>query len=153
MTRYSVVLGLLLAGCAGEPAPIGASFVPVVVLPERIQSTILTDFQSTAFNLDEAVRVGALQAEDPAPKCLHEAMKQLGLEGDSTPAASFQPKRDGLLSEGAILYIRAQQLKRLQGTGVTVPVDCQALIGRLLLDNAAALTKGLPGGGLLPSIR
>lgn len=154
MTIRMIALGLIalaLAACGNVPvsADLKQDIVQAVAGQSAGQGFVATDLQSAAFNLDEAVRVGALAANDPAPACLHGALKQLGLEGDQAKAESFVPRRDGLVSEGAVLYVRAQQLKKLQGAGVTVPVGCEALIGRIVLDNAAAVVKAQPGGGLL----
>jgi len=69
-----------------------------------------------------------------------------------------------LISAGSVLYIRVQQAKK--GTGsVALPVDCEALIGKLVIDTAKLGIKvgsyfapglGLATGiatGVLPAIK
>lgn len=95
---------------------------------------IARDMVATKFNLEKAVEVGALRADDPALGCLQMATAQLGI-GQKAP--SFEPQRAGVLSEGAIIYIRIQQAKKLQGgTGADLPVSCLALIGLFVQDGA-----------------
>ena len=53
----------------------------------------------------------------------------------ATPPASFTPRVTDLVSEGAVLYIEAQQAKRLVGGGaITIDPSCKALIGQFVLD-------------------
>lgn len=110
-------------------------------------STVGTDLLSTAYNLDNAIAVGALPADDPAAACVHDVLVKAGLElpPGSEPAKSFEPKRDGIASEGAIVYIRAQNLKSLQG--IDVSPECKMLIGQVVVDGARATRK--LGGMLL----
>lgn len=136
-------------------APVSANATQATTSPK-----IVTDLQSAEFNLDNAVTVGALSANDPAPACLHNALTQLGIEPGTTASTppSFQPKNDGFFSAAAILYIRAAQVKKLTGgNSIQVPVSCKALIGQIVMDAIAAGNKvgglsGLPGSGVLNAL-
>jgi hypothetical protein len=151
-----------LAGCASTPSKItgsGANTNLAAAAPALpiTNPTIVTDLQSAAFNLDNAVAVGALSANDPAPKCLHGILQQAGIETPpgATAPQSFVPKNDGVASLGAIAYIQVQQAKRFAGTGVSVPVDCKALLGQFVLDGmsgAAKVAPIVPGLRLLPAL-
>jgi hypothetical protein len=136
---------LALAGCAG-PLQISSDPIPKVTNP-----TIVTDLQSAAYDLDSAVTVGALAADDPAPKCLHGVLQKAGIETapGAAPAASFTPKVDGAASAGAVAYILAQQAKKLAGGGVTLDVDCEALLGRVVIDGVKTTAKALPFSGVI----
>ena len=145
-----ICFACLVAGCAEISAN------PMRDLPHgNLGGVVIRGLQDATFNLDSAVKVGALEATDPAPKCFHGVLAQLGADpsAPTPPGASFEPKVSDLISFGSILYIRAQQLKKVQGGGVAVPTDCKVLITNFLLDAAGAGVKGLPGGGLLPTFR
>lgn len=146
MRKIMLALGLcfILGACN---SPISGN-VASDALPGGATGTLAQDFQAAAFNFDGAVKVGALDPTDPAPACAHAIDIMLGIEG--TPPPNFTPENKGLISLAAIGYIRAQQLKKLQGQGLTVTPECKALIGQIVLDAAAGGIKGLPGGGLLP---
>lgn len=139
---------ILLSACVSTPNKIQggtADTTSPVVIPVT-NPTIATDLQSASYNLDQAVTVGALSKDDPAPKCLHGVLQQAGLE--STPGAaqaqSFVPKNDGVASLGSIAYIQVQQAKQLTGRGVTVPVDCKALLGQFVIDGLTTASKVVP---------
>lgn len=136
----------LRAEIAAKPADSGAGLFGKVVMQGLLDAT---------YNLDNAVTVGALDATDPAPKCFHGILGQLGIDPavPTTPAPSFTPRRSDLISEGSILYIRARQAQKLAGQGVTVPSGCKELVAQFMLDAAAAGIKAQPGGGLLPLLR
>lgn len=105
----------LLSGCVST-TPIGASLSP--------GAFISRDIETTARNLDNAVIVGALPADDPAPVCLHDLMSRTGA-GQET----FKPEINGLISAQSILYIRAKQIKN-RGE---MSVACKAIIGDILV--------------------
>ena len=128
MKYFIVTLALLLAGCTT------ISTNPVAV---PAGSFVGKDLIAAAYNLDQAVAIGALKADDPAPKCVHGVLMQAGIEvPPGTPApGSFTPQKEGLVSIGSIAYIKAQQLK---GAKLTVPQDCKALIGQLVIDGLTA---------------
>lgn len=136
-----IIALIAMSGCASTPDKITGA--PAGGIP--ITNTVLaTDLQSASYNLDKAVEVGALLPDDPAPKCLHAVLRSAGLETvpGATPAASFEPKKDGIASAGSIAYIIVQQAKR----AVPVQVDpaCEALVGRIAIDGAKAANKALP---------
>jgi hypothetical protein len=138
----AAVAALALNGCALLPNGEISGAAPGLHITN---STIVTDLQSAAFNLDSAVTVGALSVDDPAPKCLHDLLVKAGIEmpAGQAPAKSFIPKHDGVASAGAIAYIIAQQLK--QGAGVpVVSSNCEALVGRVVIDGVEAAKKAVP---------
>lgn len=140
----------VLAGCT---APISKS-LPQDVLSQAasgaIGSQVQTDIASTQYNFAQAVQVGALSANDPAPTCVNQAVAALGL-GAANP--SFTPKIDGVFSFASVAYIRAQQIKALAGSGsLQVPPACLQILGQMQLDALAAAFKAAPGGGLLPTL-
>jgi hypothetical protein len=153
----ALVAALLLAGCA-RSAPISANPVQTLSAPVAMQlpgmsQRIEEGLIEAAFNLDNAVKVGALDQNDPAPGCVHAVMKDLGLEPGTPPAESFAPKTDTLLGRGSVRYIELRQAQKLAGAGVTVDASCKALIGQIVIDVGRGGFKSQPGGGLLPSLR
>lgn len=139
-----VAAALALAGCVSTPDKI--SGIQAGVSMPITNSTIVTDLQSAAYNLDNAVAVGALAADDPAPKCLHDVLVKSGIEAlpGVEPAKSFAPKHDGVASAGAIAYIITQQAKQISKNGVPVDPSCEALVGRIVIDGAHGLKKLVP---------
>lgn len=154
---------ILLVGCQ-NPAPISAS--PIQDIKTAVDAggtptiigTVQQGLLDAEWNLDQAIVVGALPANDPADACLHQGLTQIGIEPNpngqaATPAPSFVPKISDLISAGSVLYIRAQQLKALQGGGgLQVPVACEAVIGRFVLDAGKAGAGALPGGSIISNI-
>ena len=140
----------LLAGCTTISAN------PLQDLPKtQLGGVVIQGLQDATFNLDSAVAVGALPKTDPAPGCFHGILTTLGADpaNPAPAAASFTPKVSDLISAGSVLYIRAQQLKQAQGSGISVPSSCKLLITDFLLDAAAGGVLAFPGGGLLPKLR
>lgn len=164
MTRFLAALPLLalLAGCANPP-PISANPVQSAVnqvsavAPGPVQ-TVETGLLNAEWNLDQAIAIGALPANDPADVCMHQALTQIGIEpapaGTATPPIkSFVPRETDLISTGAVIYIQIQQAKKIAGGGsITVPVSCKAVIGQFVLDAGALGIKLLPGGAILPVV-
>ena len=149
--RFSVgLLAMMLVGCTAISAnPIRD------VAKGPVGDVVVKGLQDAAFNLDSAVKVGALSADDPAPACLHAVLTKLGADPANPvpPGASFAPRVSDLISAGSVAYIRLQQLKKAQGAGIAVPVPCEAIIGRLLIDTASGAASVLPGSRLLPGLR
>ena len=138
----------LLAGCT---APISNS-LPNDILNQAasgaIGQQVQNDLTATQYNLNQAVAVGALSANDPAPTCVNQAVAVLGL---GAQGKSFTPQLAGVVSAASIAYIRAQQVKALAGSGtLQVPPACLQVLGQMQLDALAAAIKAAPGGGLLP---
>lgn len=131
---------LFLAACASTPSLISGAPPGTITITN---STVVTDLQDASYNLDNALAVGALAADDPAPKCLHDVLVKAGIEvpAGSTPAKTFVPKYGGVASTGAVAYILAQQAKAASKVGITVDVSCEALVGRVVLDGAATVNK------------
>jgi hypothetical protein len=137
---------LSLIGCVSTPEKIqatptgGSGSLPIPVT----NPTIVTDLQSASYNLDQAVAIGALSPDDPAPGCLHDFLQKAGIENPSGAVpASFAPRNDGIASAGSIVYIQIQQAKAISGQGgVSVAVSCKALLGQFVIDGATATVKG-----------
>jgi hypothetical protein len=145
MNRYIAIAALLaLAGCA-TPPPISANPVQTVenavssALPGLLPS-IATDFQDAKFNLDSAITIGILLPSDPVDACLTSVLTMAGMLSPTAGAPttpSFTPKVTApiSLSAGSVLYILAQQAKKLAGNGSSlVPASCQQIAGSLLIN-------------------
>lgn len=127
------ILPVLLLGCT---SPISGNIADDA-LSTPAGKVLATDLTATAFNLNSAVKVGALPATDPATGCVNSALAQFGLTAPAGP--SFVPENVGPISAGSIVYIRAQQLKAAAGTlSGDLPVPCEALIGKLVVDGIKA---------------
>jgi hypothetical protein len=141
-----LLLALTLTACVSTPSKIVATPTQGA-LPIPIHNpTIITDLQSATFNLDQAVAIGALPKDDPAPACLHDFLVKAGIEvpAGAAPQASFTPKNDGIASVGSIVYIQAQQAKAISALGApAVAVSCKALLGQFVIDGATAVVKGV----------
>lgn len=140
-TIFAIVVALALAGCVSTPNLISGTNVGQST--NITNPTIVTDLQSAAYNLDQAVVVGALLPDDPAPACIHAVLVKSGIEvpAGAAPAQSFVPKKDGVASAGAIAYIIAQQARRLSKEKLTVDPSCEALVGRVVIDGARDFNK------------
>lgn len=142
----AVVAAALLGGCVSTPDKI--STTPIAgALPIPITNpTVVTDLQSAAFNLDSAVAVGALDPDDPAPKCVHDVLVKAGIEipAGTVPAKSFAPKNDGVASAGVIAYILARQAQQIRKQGLVVDPSCEALLGRVVIDGVSAVNRAVP---------
>jgi hypothetical protein len=143
----SFLVALSLAGCASflpdkiSTTPTGGGLpIPITSQP------IIKDLESTAFNLDRGVEIGALLPTDPAPKCLHDFLQRAGIEPipGAAPIQSFEPKNDGLISAGSIVYIQIRQAQVMSGQVQPVAVDCKTLIGTFVIDGAIGFAKLLP---------
>ena len=138
MRKLFLMLPLLfVAACTStiSSAPVGLDSA----------SVLGKDLAAAKFNLDNAIAVGALPADDPAAGCVTAVLADLGLDKD---AVSFEPQREGVVSTGAIIYIRVAQAKAFKDS-FKLPSDCDAVLGRLVIDSVKAGSKALPGAGLL----
>lgn len=147
---FAALAALSVAGCASTPSQISGA--PPGGGVTVTSPTIVTDLQSAAYNLDNAVAVGALAATDPAPACMHDILVKAGVElpAGAVPAKSFTPKYDGVASAGTVAYILVQQAKQLQASGVQVDPSCEALVGRVVIDGMKATNKAAVS--LIPGI-
>ena len=168
MKQFAIIGVLALAACA-NPTPISSNVIKDVTSSVNsplapVGGTIIQGLQDASFNFDNAVVVGALTKDDPAPGCAHGILQDLGADVTNTTAGStpvpmtgtsptsFTPKVSDLISFGSVAYIRLQQAKTLQGGGLTVPVSCEAIIGKVVIDGAnkaAGVGTSLLTGGLL----
>lgn len=151
MKRLFALFVLLLAACASTPELIvgtGTDAQGQVVQPSPLAGLsggqVAVDLQSAAYNLDNAIAIGALVPTDPAAACIHGVLQQAGIEipAGGTAPKTFVPKNDGVVSLGAIAYIMVQQSKA--SPGITVPMDCKALIGQFVVDGLGAANKLAP---------
>jgi hypothetical protein len=127
-------------------------------LPAPLQSTIATDLTDTQYNFTQAVAIGVLPASDPAKGCVDAVVTALTppAPAPGAPANSFQPKVDGLASGASVAYILAQQAQAAKTSlSQSLPPQCVALIGKLVVDGAQLAGKGainLSTGGVLGTI-
>jgi hypothetical protein len=145
---------LILAGCAtppqisNAPTSLQATIAKTVAQPD---SLIATGLQDAAFNFDQAVAIGVLPADDPAPKCAHDALRLAGLEQvpGAVEAKSFTPRVSDAISAGSVLYIQARQAKGAKPFEASQ--DCKALLGTIVLDalRAGVAVRGLPALSVL----
>lgn len=149
MKKIIIIAGLALAGCASTPdlivGPATDASGKQVAPPSPVLTGIASDIQAAAFNLDNAIAIGVLPANDPADACAHQALQQAGIEvpAGAKPAQSFAPKHGSPLADASVLYILAQQAK--SGPSFSVDVGCKALLGQMVLDGLGAVNKLLPG--------
>lgn len=139
----AIVFAVFLGGCAISNAPLGLSQ----------DDSIVKDLKSAAYNLDQAIAIGVLPEDDPAAGCVHSVLSGLGLDDTDTAAQTFMPKRDGLISRGAVLYIRARQLEKAKATRADLPSDCKAIIGQIVIDAVKVVRSVLPGARLISIFR
>jgi hypothetical protein len=143
LAALAVASAFLLPGCALMPETITAS--PTGGGFSITNDVVVNDLKSATYNLDQAVAIGVLDLNDPAPYCLHDVLKRAGIElaPGTMPPKTFQPKYDGLASAGAVAYIEAQKLKKLAGQGIQVDASCEALVGRIVIDGMKAARKAV----------
>lgn len=165
-----VVASAMLAACASTPdlivgAPVASPTAtaavefapPPVITPGPI---LAKDLLSAAYNFDEAVKIGALSATDPAVSCIHDALKQAGLEGAAAAdRQSFVPRKDGVVSLGATLYILAAQARVQASHRFELSPQCLEIVGRIHIDALKLTTKAglaaIPGaisGGIVGDV-
>lgn len=156
IVALTVIAALGLAGCSSPP-PISSNPTQTVtnaVAQTPIGKTVQQGLLDSEWNLDQAIAIGVLPANDPADACLHAALTQIGIEPGTTPppsAQQFTPRISDLLSGGSVLYILAQQAKQLKSqAGITVPVACEAVVGKFVLDAGALGLNAVPGGAIVP---
>lgn len=150
----AIIAFSLLAACASPP-PISNQPTNIVAKVVASDTTIATGLQNASWNLDQAVAIGALAADDPAPPCLHSALQLAGLEAiaGAPSAQAFTPKVTDLISAGSVLYIQA---KKLQGAKpFEASPSCKAIVGDVVLQALKAgftgATTVIPGAGPLMS--
>jgi hypothetical protein len=156
-----IILGLpivALAACsnAGSTLPPPtisaqpASTVAAAVAATPVGQTVQQGLLDAEWNLDQAIKVGALPVSDPADACMHAALTQIGIEPSAsgtpaTPPASFTPKVSDLISGGSVLYILAQQALAAKASGgLAVPVSCEAVIGQFVIQAGAVGINAAP---------
>lgn len=115
-----LLLALLLPGCA-------------TLLNDPV---VKNDMASTVANLKQAAKLGYIAENDPALVCA------LAIEAKATVDASFAPQIDGVISLGSVAYIA----KRMAEKGVQLPMECDAVIGRVVIDGAKTVRRSvIPG--------
>lgn len=141
-----VILATLLSGCVSTISNTAGGGLEI--LPTPIKNQVRDDLIATAFNLDEAQRIGILPPESRAPACQHQINRALGVEPDpnAVAALSFMPMRDGLISEASIIYLEILRL-RLQPSVIAIPQDCATVLGTIqiqVLGRALDIAGGIP---------
>lgn len=129
---------LLLAGCQ-QPQTISSG--PLLGSLPGVQQGLV----DASYNLNSAIAIGVLPAGDPAAACVNGVLTSIGIDpstGKSTGSVgSFTPREGDLLALGSVGYILAQQALPLVNGGVPVPVGCEALIGKLVIDAAGLVNR------------
>ena len=155
---------LFLGACASNGTPLPISANPIQDIKNAVAPTTGTNDLVTqglldaSFNLHSAVTVGALSATDQVPACVDSVLTDLGINPDGTPttqAQSFTPKVSDLISLGSVIYIRAQQAKKLQAAGLPESTSCDAVIGQIVRAAAKSGIKigaGIVSGGIAAPI-
>lgn len=157
MNRIIIVAAACLSlGACGSPATISSNPTATVLAnatASPLGGKIAQGLLDAEWNLDQAVSIGALPANDPADACLHTTLTQLGLEPTAagatpaTPPASFVPRSSDLVfAPASIAYIVAQQLKGVPKS-ITIAPGCYAIIGKMVVDFGQ-----VTGKALLPSV-
>lgn len=158
--RLAVAGVALLSACA-TPVPISNN--PVQEAAGAIgltqNSAVVKGLQNAEWNLDQAVSINILAANDPADQCLHQTLTNLGQElaADGTPVPStakqFTPRMTGLIDGGSVVYILAQQAKKVGANpGALVPASCEQIVGHFVIAglNAPANAVLKAGVNLIP---
>lgn len=171
----TLIAALILTACASTPDLIVGASAPIVTQATPDSPRVVTpspaapaplltpgpilakDLVSATYNLDEAVKIGALSATDPAVGCMHDVLRQAGLDSNGAPAVerqSFVPKKDGAVSVGTTLYIIAAQARQAAAQRFELAPECLQIVGRIHVDalkltaraGAAALPSAIAGG-------
>lgn len=141
-------VALLASGCS---SPQVISNNPLGQLPGA--GTVQTGLVNAAFNLNSAIKIGVLPATDPAAACINQTLTLLGIDPTTgqpvAGASTFTPKVTDLISLGSVAYILAQQALPLANGGLQVPAQCEALIGKLVVDAARAQASALNAAGAI----
>jgi hypothetical protein len=136
LAAFAIASAFLLSSCA-LPETISASAAGGI---DITNPTVVNDLIDAKFNVDEAARIGILDANDPAPYCLADVLKRAGIGGPELE--SFKPKYGGVASAGAVLYIEKRKLEKLRG-GVKIDPSCLALVGQIVFDGASSARKAV----------
>jgi hypothetical protein len=173
---FALAIGgaLLLGGCGINPnAPISSDVnqtitgtanasnsltlsgtAPLSVSAPRPASGLVLDAQDAMWDLDQAIIIGDLSADDNADKCLHTVLGKYGLDPTvTTPPVvtsatpkSFVPRKGGVLSLGAIAYIKAEQIKNSGPPVIKLPESCGAVVFNLFTFGLQQMASTLPLG-------
>jgi hypothetical protein len=122
-----IILAIALSGCATT-----ITNAPVDIKPDGIVANGLRDAN---FNLQSAIQIGVLPENDPAASCVQGILRDAGLEEGAPAVKSFDPRVSDLISAASVAYIEAQRLKTLRNEA-HVPMGCEALLGRIVIDAA-----------------
>lgn len=152
--KLTVMLSML-AGCA-TPPPITNTPQRELPIPIPADSSVGTGLINAAWNLDQAVGIGALPADDPAPSCVHGFLQQANLEPTpgAPPGKSYTPKVTDMISAGSVLYIRQRQAAGK--APYKPPASCDEILGAMVRQAAVAgftqATTTIPGVAGLQSL-
>lgn len=155
MKRTTLIIATALLAACASPPPI-TNQPAALPIPIKADTTVGTGLVNAAYNLDQAVAIGALAKDDPAPQCVHGFLQQAGLEpvAGAPAAQNFTPKVTDMISAGSVLYIKAQQARGQRP--YQPPVGCDAILGSLVRQAATAgftaATTTIPGVGALQAV-
>lgn len=123
IARLSVAAIGLLAACAPLNTPITATGTTT-------PSSFAQGIADANFNLQGAISVGALPANDKLAACVAALVPPAPAAG--TTVKSFVPKTGSLEADAAILYIRSQQAQAQVAAGLD-NASCDALVGHFII--------------------
>lgn len=152
-------LAVVLAACGTVSADLKQDISGGIV-KDGPSDLVVRGLIDASWNLNEAVRVGALLPDDPAPACLKSTLRDLGVDPDAPaaePLPSFAPRVNGPISGASVLYIRARQLERATAEpDFKLSFECKALVGQIVIDAGRAARRIgsaiLPGGGVIRAV-
>lgn len=142
---------LLALGACAYPPPMAAAQTPAPASESTVQAGLL----NAEWNLDQAIALGMLPANDHADACMHAALIKIGIEPaqagkpGAKPPASFTPRVTDLISGGALLYIQGEQARRAARHTTYVLPSCMQIIGQFVLDAATVENNGQRPGNVL----
>jgi len=150
LTRFLPLGALLALGACTLPPQMNPSPPP----PPAPSASVQTGLLNAEWNLDQAIAIGMLPANDHADACMHMALVRLGIEPPPPgspppkPPASFTPRVSDLISGGTVLYIQTHQARKAS-TAPTVLPSCMQIIGQFVLDGAAGANSVQVGNATL----
>jgi hypothetical protein len=134
----AVIVALVLGACTAQISGSPLNDLATNSSARDAAQFFIADLQTAAKTLDTAAANGELPKGDPASGCVHDVLQRLGIEAAPgiTPPTPFVAQIDGLVSAGAVVYIRFQQGKGLLGGGASLPTECKTLVGQIVIDGA-----------------
>lgn len=144
-----IMLFMGVVGCTSISSDLKVDIV-AEAQSRSVSNAVAQGLVDASWNLNEAVRVGALLPDDAGPKCLNRIVADLGLLADSPERPSFKPRVNGPISGAAVVYIRAKQALREKAQDVSF--ECKALVGEIMIAAVRRADDLVPGGGIISRV-